>query len=463
MMSQRILYAAFIVFFGYFIIQTLYYLFLALAGLFQSRSRTFQSKEEDFSIISSSHFTLPVSIILPAHNEERWIADSLKSILSLDYPSFEVIVVNDGSTDRTLEILDSMLSLEAVDKAYKDQFQGGKIHEVYKTRNYPNVTVISKTGGFKKAGAVNAGLNFVRYKYACVVDADTILEPDALLKVMAQVEKDPDKIIGCGSYFGLVNGFKIKDGKILEMNFSFNPLIAYQNLEYIRSFMSSRLVWSAFNAMPNVAGGFGVWRRDVVMRLHGYETGFSSEDIELTFHAHDYMVKNKQEYQILMLPYYVGWTEGPSTIPSLILQRNRWQRVVNETMWRYKHMLFNHKYKWLGFFTFPYYLLYETFGVFIELASIGILTWAWLIRLLDTRIYLTYLLFMLLVQAFISLFVLFAFIRDQGIIRLRYICYFIILSFLELFLYKWIIITAKTLGMVDYARGIRAYEQYQRK
>jgi len=460
---ETIFYIAFIVSFAYFLSQSLYYLFLAIIGLFQSRKRTLESQEEDFSIVSSSHFTLPVSVILPAHNEEGWIVNSLKSILNLDYPEFEVIVVNDGSTDKTLEVLDEILSLEAVDKAFTDQFNSGKIHEVYQAKNYPNVTVITKTGGFKKAGAVNAGLNFVRYKYICVVDADTILEPDALLRVMAQVEKDPDRIIGAGSYFGLVNGFKIKEGKILEKSFSFNPLIAYQNIEYIRSFMSSRLSWSAFNAMPCVAGGFGIWRRDIVMKLGGYETGFSSEDIELTFHAHDYMIKNKRDYRIMMFPYYVGWTEGPSTIPSFILQRNRWQRVINETVWRYRHMLFNPRYKWLAFFTFPYFLLYEVFGVFFELGCLIILTWAWLIKMLDVKIYLAFLLFMALIQAFNSLAVFFVFIRDQKILRLRYTCYFILLSFLELFLYKWITLTAKMMGMFDYCRGVRAYEQYKRK
>lgn len=463
MKPEDILHITFIILFTYFLIQSISYLFFSVFGLFQSRKRTYQAKEEDSGVLFSTHFSLPVSIILPAHNEEKFIADSLKSILTLDYPEFEIIVVNDGSTDRTLEILNDILLLEQFDKAYTDQFNSGKIHEVYKSVNYPYVTVISKTGGFNKAGAVNAALNFVRYKYICVIDADTIIEPGAILKVMTQVEKDPDKIIGVGSYFGLANGFKIKDGKILEKSFSFNPLIAYQNLEYIRSFMATRLSGSAFNAVSCVPGGFGVWRRDVVMQLHGYETGFSSEDVEFTFHAHDYMVKNKKDYQILMLSYYVGWTEGPSTIPSFITQRNRWQRVVNETLWRYRHMLFNPQYKWLGFFTFPYNLLFEVFGVFIEVASIGILTWAWLIKMLDVKIYLGLLLFMVLVQAFISLSALFIFIRDQKLFRFRYTCYLIILSFLEFFLYRWIAITAKISGTIDYCRGVRAYKQYKRK
>ncbi len=463
MQRDDIFHIFFLVFFVYFLSQSFYYLVLAIIGLFQSRKRTLESKEEDFSLLRASHFTLPVSVILPAHNEEVWIANSLKSILNLNYPELEVIVVNDGSTDRTLEILDEILSLERLDKAFTDQFHSGKIHEVYQAKNYPNVTVINKASGFKKAGAVNAGLNFVRYKYVCVLDADTMLEPDALLQVMAQVEKDPDRIIGAGSYFGVINGFKIKEGKILEKSFSFNPLIAYQNIEYIRSFMSSRLSWSAFNAMPCVAGGFGVWRRDVAMQLHGYETAFSSEDLEFTFHAHDYMIKNKMDYKILMFPYYVGWTEGPSTIPALILQRNRWQRVVNETVWRYRHMLFNWRYKWFAFFTLPYFLLYEVFGVFFEAGSLIILTWAWHIKVLDVKTYLAYLLFLALTQAFISLFVLFVFIRDQRILRLRYSCYFILLSFFELFLYRWIILLAKMKGMLDYCRGVRLHDQYKRQ
>lgn len=462
MKPEYILHITFIVFFIYFFILNILYLCGAVFGLFQSRKRAFQIKEEDSSVNFSKHFSLPVSIILPACNEEKWIADSLKSVLTLDYPEFEIIVVNDGSTDGTLRKLNEILLLDQFDKAHTDRFDSGKILEVYKSINYPCVTVIDTTGGFKKAGAVNAALNFVRYKYICVIDADTIIEPDALLKVMIQVEKDPDKIIGAGSYFGLANGFKIKDGKILEKSFSFNPLIAYQNLEYMRTFMGSRLLWSAFNAMPCISGGFGVWRRDVVMQLGGYDTDLSSEDIELTLHAHDYMIKEKKAYEIMVFPYYVGWTAGPTTIPSLILQRNRWQRVTNETIWKYKHMLFNPRYKWLGFFTMPYFLFYEVFGVLIEVVSIAVFTWAWAIKLLDVKTYLAYLLFMVLVQAFISLIVIFTFVRDQKIMRFRHICYFILLSFLELFSYKWITMIAKLLGTFDYCRGIRMGNQYKR-
>jgi cellulose synthase/poly-beta-1,6-N-acetylglucosamine synthase-like glycosyltransferase len=182
-----------------------------------------------------------------------------------------------------------------------------------------------------------------------------------------------------------------------------------------------------------------------------------------TFQAHDYMVKNQKDYQILMLPYYVGWTNGPSTIPALIQQRNRWQRVTNEAVWRYRYMFLNPKYKWLAVFTYPYLLVYEVFGVFVEIFSIAMLTWAWFIHILDLKIYLSYLFFLVMVQAFISLSVIFAFIRDQQIFRFRYTCYLILLSFLELFAYRWIIAVARIRGIFGSIRGVRDFDQFKRQ
>ena len=454
----------FYILFGYFILLLLYYVFLVIVGFFEERRRWQQNLTDDYPLVYFSSFTLPVSIVVPAKNEEEWIRDALLSILNINYPEFEVVIVDDGSTDRTLEILNELLDLRSIDTHYVKHFKDGKVRSILKSAKYPHVSVVSKSAGLKKAGAVNAGLNVARYKYICVIDADTVLEPDALLKVMAQLERDPEKIIGIGSYFGLVNGFKIKDGRILEHSFSYNPLIAYQNLEYIRSFFGTRIAWSRLNAMPNVAGGFGVWRRDVLYELGGYSTKYTCEDIELTFRAHDYLVKNRDKgYRILMLPYYAGWTEGPSNIRSLISQRDRWQRVINETVWGYKHMLFNPKYRWLGFFTMPYFLIYEVMGVFIEVLSISLVTIAWAIGILDVRTFLAYFCFMLLCQAFISITSIFAFIRDQKVFRLKYVLYLVFLSLVELFWYTWIISFARLLVMLRSFLRYHGYDQYVRK
>ena len=455
---------AFFVLLGYFLLLLLYYAFLVIVGFFEERKRWRQNLTDDYPLLYFSSFTLPVSIVVPAKNEEEWIRDAVLSILNINYPEFEVIVVDDGSTDWTLKILDELLDLRSVDTHYVKHFKDGKVRSILKSAKHPNVTVIAKSAGMKKAGAVNAGLNIAKYKYVCVIDADTVLERDALLKVMAQVERDPERIIGIGSYFGLVNGFKIKDGVITDHSFSYNPIVAYQNLEYIRSFFGTRIAWSAFNAMPNVAGGFGVWRRDVLYELGGYSTEYTCEDIELTFRAHDYLVRKKEKgYRILMLPYYSGWTEGPGNIKSLISQRDRWQRVINETAWGYRHMFFNPKYKWMGMLTLPYFLIYEVMGVFVEVISILLVAIAWAVGILDLRVFLAYFCFMLLSQALISVMSIFAFVRDQKVFRLKYIVYLIFLSLVELFWYTWIISFSRLLGMFRSFLRYRGYDQYVRE
>lgn len=464
MITPHFIYAVFIVSLGYFFILTVYYLFLALIGSYEEARRLLTGEGENYSLAYFSRMRIPVTFVMPAHNEEEWISDSLKSILNLNYPEFEVIVVNDGSTDGTFGILNELLKLTPVDAMYIKHYKDGRVRGILKSELYPNVTVIDKDKGNKKAGALNAGLNIAKYDYVCGIDADTILERDALLKVMAQVEREPDKVIGVGSYFGLVNGFKIKNGAIMERSFSYNPIIAYQNMEYIRSFIGNRLAWSKYNATPIVAGGFSVWRKDVLYELGGYSADFTCEDAEFTFRAHDYLVKNKKKgYKIIMLPFYVGWTEGPSNIVSLIMQRNRWQRVIDETVWRYKYMLFNPRYGLFAFLVMPYFVLYECLGVFAEVFGIAVVGAGWAAGIIQWNVFLAYFLFMLLAQTFTSLLSILGFVEGQRIFRIKYIVYLILLAFTEFFFYRWILSIAKITGTMDYLFSKRSHEKYVRE
>lgn len=457
-------YAAFVIFVVYFLLLTIYYLFLAILGLIEGRKRARESEEESYPLIPEARAFLPVSIVIPARNEEEWILDSIKATLRLNYPEFEIIVVDDGSTDKTLDILNKLLVLKGYDRTYVKEFQDGQVREIFKSGKYPNVTVISKSAGNKKAGAVNAGLNVVRNRYVCVIDADTVLERNALMEVMTFVQRDPEKVIGVGSYFGLLNGFNIKDGWIIDRSFSYKPLIAYQNLEYIRSFIGNRIAWSRFNAMPNVAGGFGIWRMDIMHELGGYSREFTCEDIEFTFRAHDYVVKNKDKgYKILMMPYVAGWTEGPSNIKSLIIQRNRWQRVIEETIRQYRYMVFNPKFGSFGFLTLPYFVIYEVFGVFFEVVSVSMVALGAILGILQVKVFLAYLTLMILSQALISILCIFAFLRSQRLLKLSYVFYLIGLSFVEFFWYRWLISFSKVTGTISYLKKDREYTMYQRE
>jgi cellulose synthase/poly-beta-1,6-N-acetylglucosamine synthase-like glycosyltransferase len=453
----------FFVFLGYYLLLAVYSFILGFVGISVDHNRGKQDAEEDYVSMAASSFALPVSIILPAHNEEQWIADSVQCLLNLDYPEYEILIVDDGSTDQTLEILTTMLDLESMDNPYTDRFNSGKINGLFKSRRHPRVTVLSEEGGKKKAGAVNSGLNLVRYKYVCVVDVDTIIEPDALLKVMAQIQKDPERIIGVGSYFGLINGFEVEKGRVVEKNFVRSPLIAYQDLEYLRSFIGNRISWSLWNAIPVIAGGFGVWRRDVLVEMGGYDPNLSCEDIEVTFRAQEFMAGHKAlGYKLMMLPYVMGWTEGPATVMTLIRQRNRWHRATIETIWKFRHMLFNPRYGAFGFVTMPYFFLYEVMGVFFEVGSIAITLAGFLLGVFSLKLLIGFLLFMTLFQAFTSMMPLIAFHHEQKIFRPREFLYLTFLSLVEFLVYRWVIVIARTSGTIDYFRGSRVFDTVPR-
>jgi len=281
---------------------------------------------------------------------------------------------------------------------------------------------------------------------------------------MTQVQKDPEHVIGIGSYFGLLNGLTIKNGRILEHNFSYHPIVAYQNLEYIRSFIGNRLAWSRFNATPVVAGGFGVWRRDILYDTGGYSAEFTCEDMELTFRAREYAFINRgKNYFIETMPYHVGWTEGPSNIRSLVSQRERWQRVINETVIKYRHMLCNPGYGAFAFFTLPYFVLYEMLGVFFEVASIGFVAFGYFLGVLDIKVFFAFLALMLLSQCLISLVSILVFVKSQRIFRMRYLAYLMLLSALEFFWYRWILSIAKIIGTYKFLRGQRGFDRYRRE
>jgi cellulose synthase/poly-beta-1,6-N-acetylglucosamine synthase-like glycosyltransferase len=250
---------------------------------------------------------------------------------------------------------------------------------------------------------------------------------------------------------------------VMERSFSNNPLVAYQNIEYIRSFIGNRLAWSKYNATPIVAGGFSVWRKDVLYELGGFDVDFTCEDAEFTFRAHDYLVKHKEKgYKIIMLPFYVGWTEGPSDIRSLISQRSRWQRVIDETVWKYKYMICNPKYGLFAFITLPYFLLYEILGVFVEITCLGFVVFGAIVGVLQWKVFLGFFLLMLLSQTFTSLLSILAFVESQRLFQLKYAEYLVELSFVEFFFYRWILSIAKIIGTWEFLRKKRSHDQYLR-
>ncbi|NQU95797.1 MAG: glycosyltransferase family 2 protein [Candidatus Omnitrophica bacterium] len=458
----KFFYVVYVICLIYFLCLVTYFFFLLVIAFLENRRRDIQHKDENYNTALSSRFTIPVSILIPALNEEKTILNCVKSALNQDYPEFEVIVVSDGSTDRTVEILAQEFNLTETDIFYRKKVSNNNIVSIYKSGKYPNLTVVNKRNGGQKAAVLNNALDFSRYRYICSIDADTVLEKDAVLKTMRPILREPDKIVGAGSLLGILNGFVVKDGKILKRKFSRFSLSSFQTLEYIRSHIGNRLSLSRFRSMLCICGGFGVWRKDFLLEIGGYSSDFTCEDIEITFRAHDHIVKNKKPYKIIMLPHCVAWTEGPSRIKNLIKQRNRWQRVTNETVWHYRHMLFNPKYGWIGFLGAPYYLFYESLGIFFELASIMVLLWGTVLGYVALNHFLLILAIMILCYSITTLVSLLIFDKNQRMLSLKDLLVFAGLSFLEFFGYRQIISIARVLGTIDFIRGDKKWHKFER-
>jgi cellulose synthase/poly-beta-1,6-N-acetylglucosamine synthase-like glycosyltransferase len=358
---------------GYFLLLNGVYLAFALLGLLENRDRRWESAAEDYETLAVSRFTIPVSVVVGAYDEEAVICASVRRLLELEYPEFEVIVVDDGSNDGTLERLAEEFQLSPTVVFGRTVVPSLPVRAAFRSAADPRLLVLAKANG-GKADAMNAGLNHARYRYICGVDADTLFERDALLTSMRLVIADPGRVIGATSHIGTAldparalaepHGRRTVDA---------SPLAAFQHLDFLRAFFNNRLAWSRFGFMLCASGGFHLWRRDVLEEAGGYSARFTCEDIELTFRIHERFRRRGREYAILCLPDCVGVTEGPDTVRKLVSQRERWQRVIDETVWAYRRMLFNPRYGSVGIVGAPFYLLAEVVAPAFELLALATL------------------------------------------------------------------------------------------
>jgi len=459
--AQLIFRGAYLVSLAYFVCVIALFFYLITVAYFENRRRMAQHRFENYGILASSDLTKPVSILIAALNEERTIADCVKSALHLDYPEFEVIVVNDGSADNTLAVLVKTFELEARDVFFRKRFAHSKINCVYRSKAYPRLTVIDKEPGGGKAGGLNVALDFSVYTHICSTDADTILEKDALLKAMRPVLRDPEGIVGVSSLYGIRNDFTIRDGRITGRRFSRFSLASFQFLEYIRSFIF-RSAWGKIGAMPCVSGGFALWQKEFLYEIGGYSPHFTCEDMELTFRAHDHIIKSGSKRKIIMLPYIVAWTEGPDRVRNLVSQRTRWQRTNNETFFHYRHMLWNPRYGTVGMVMMPYIFFYEVLGAFVELAGIFLVVAGAVTGLLDTASALLLMMVMSFCYTSMTLAAIYIFDKDQRQFSTAELLAFVLMSFFEMVLYRPILAVARIQGTIDFLKQDKSWDRFDR-
>jgi cellulose synthase/poly-beta-1,6-N-acetylglucosamine synthase-like glycosyltransferase len=342
---------------------------LLILSFFDMRRRLAQNFYADYEAVAKSHFTFPISVLVPAFNEATTVVESVRSVLSLDYPQHEVIVINDGSTDDTLSKLVREFKLERREAVYRKSLPvAGPIRAIYRSSVSPNLVVIDKQHA-GKSEALNAGINVSRYPLFCTIDADTIFQENALLRVVRPVLEDPDRVIAVGGQVRVVNGCKVHRGRVIEPRLPQNILAAFQVVEYLRAFVASRLGLSAMNNLLILSGVFSLFRKDVVIEVGGYRADTVTEDMELVLRLHHHMRRQKRPYAIVFLPDPICWTEVPQTVRALARQRGRWHRGLIQSLWLHRSLLWEKhsgSLRWIGM---PYYLLFECLGPIVELAG----------------------------------------------------------------------------------------------
>lgn len=354
----------------FLLINTFYFLFniLSLAGILRYRRLvTFVRFGEIFRM----PIVKPVSVIVPAFNEGKGIVESIRSLLSLRYPVFEVIVVNDGSTDDTLARLTEAYDLRLSKAVFRRTVPTQPIRGIYRSAVQPRLIVVDKLNG-KKADAMNAGLNVSRYPLFCAVDGDSVLEQDALLKTVRPFLEDPERTIGAGGIIRLSNGCEVRDGQVVRVGLPRNWIARIQILEYLRAFLGGRLGMAMMRSTLIVSGAFGIFRKDIALACGGYRAASIAEDMDLVVRMQKHMHEQKKPFRISFIPDPICWTEAPERLKTLSQQRSRWHRGLMQTLVRFRGMIFNPRYGVAGMFAMPFYALFEMAGPFIEVLGYGL-------------------------------------------------------------------------------------------
>jgi len=386
---------------AYYGVANLIYVFLLVVATFvvvrHMRRLRYGRYQEDMR----QSLALPVAMVIATYNEEGNIVDTVKALLRLDYPDYEVIVVDDGSDDATLQRLKAAFELERIDLVYRAIIDTSAVRGFYINPAIPNLTIVAKDHG-GKADSLNVGVNVSRSPYVCSVDADSILEEKAIQRLMRAVIEDPDTIVATGGIVKILNGCVVRGGRIEELRLPKDSLSRFQIVEYVRSFLFGRAGWSAINALLIISGTFSVINKRALSAVGGYTTRTVTEDMDLILTLHRHFIDAGKRYKILFVPDPVCWTEAPQTFKMLARQRRRWHMGLMQSILFHKKMLFNPKYSTVGLFAMPYQLLIELIGPLVEIAGYVVVTASFFLGIIDSRFFLLFLTMAILIGVLLS-------------------------------------------------------------
>jgi cellulose synthase/poly-beta-1,6-N-acetylglucosamine synthase-like glycosyltransferase len=451
-------------FFWYYLATNLAYLAMLIIAIKTSARHQRRLKSHRLDWFKETPMAPPITIIAPAHDEEASIRVAVRNLLDLDYPELELIVVNDGSTDHTLDELRQEFRLRPLRAVYVPQVKSAPLRGLYRSDVDRRLLVVDKEAGGSKADAVNAGLNAATSPYICVVDADSVLERDALLRLMVPVLEDPERVVAVGGIVRVLNGSEMHGGQIKRVRLPRKSLEAIQVIEYLRAFLIGREAWAQGNMLMIISGAFGLFRTDLVRAIGGYRVRAIGEDLDLVARMHRYLRERTMEYQIRFVPDPMCWTEAPSDLKSLGRQRARWQKGLLEVLLHTREMLFRRRYGRIGWFALPYLWLFELIAPVVEVAGIGTITLAACLGVLSKGFFLQFLIFG---YAFATVISIGSVLQEEmtykryndwkDVVRLVSYC------FLEHFPYRQLHMFWRLQGLWQFLRGDFAWKPLKRK
>lgn len=349
----------------YFLALNSFYAALLILSIPEIWEQTRLAEDEDFQRLMQSDALPPITILVPAYNESATIEASVTAILTLEYRNYEVVVVNDGSKDDTIEQLRHAFDLYEIPRVYPETIATKPLRALYRSRSRSRLLVLDKENG-GKADSLNAAINASRFPLVIAVDADTLIEPDALLRLTRPFLLGRE-IAAVGGTVRVANSCTVQDGRVTDARVSGKLLPGIQVIEYLRAFLFGRLGWNRLGGNLIISGAFGLFRKEYLMAVGGYRTTSIVEDLDLVVRLHRYLRAKKIDYVMPFIPDPVAWTEVPESMKILARQRERWHRGLIAAMWQYKSMLFNPRYGRIGFLAMPFYAFGEMLAPAVEL------------------------------------------------------------------------------------------------
>jgi len=442
------------------------YIILAVVSAFTLRNYLRKNSYVDYNSIIQAPLIPSVSVITPAFNESRNIIENVRALMGLHYNDLEIIIVNDGSQDDTLRKLISTFNLEKVNYAFDYRLPCERIRGIYKSndRSFGKLLVVDKVNG-GKSDSLNAGINVSSKDLFVSIDADTIMESDALLKLVKPfIEETDKKVIATGGVIRIANSCEIESGQVKKIHLPRKFLPRAQVLEYTRAFLMSRMAWSKLDGLLLISGALGMFDKEVVVKCGGYNINTVGEDMELVVRMRRYMVENNQTYVVTYIPDPLVWTEVPENLRIFARQRNRWTRGTIETLYEHRKIFMNPKYRSFGMLGYTYWMLFEWMAPLIEFFGLMYFTIIAILGMINWSFFLLLFIFVYTFSVSMSVWaVLFEELTYHKYEKKRDVLRMVFISFLEPFFYHPLNMILAIKANFDYFSGKRSWGKMERK